>query len=91
MTASTRLFPYESIRNYAWVSSKVAHVTRVTDLSWKHHQAVARLMPKEQKHWLRKAQPREGAHENTRPQGRAEQWAGRVRHETMISRRFLMG
>jgi len=42
----------ETVRNYGWVSGKIKTVNRVTDLSWKHHQIVAKYPPEEQKEWL---------------------------------------
>ncbi len=51
---------YETQRNYAWVADQVKYVTRVTDLSWAHHRAVAALTSPEQRRWLKRAQPKEG-------------------------------
>ncbi len=48
----------ESLKVYMWVAAKVSPVTRVTDLHWSHHRAVAKLEPSEQARWLERA--REG-------------------------------
>ena len=46
----------ETQRNYLWVAESVpAEVRRLDVLSFSHHQAVARLTPKEQKKWLTEA------------------------------------
>ncbi len=46
----------ESLRVYKWVAEKIPAVTRVTELSWSHHRAVAKLEPPEQARWLERAQ-----------------------------------
>ncbi len=46
----------ETYRVYKWVAEKVPVVTRVTELSWSHHRAVAGLEPPEQARWLARAQ-----------------------------------
>ncbi len=50
--ASQALEQYEaeSLRNFAWVADKVKLVTRVTTLSWHHHQVVAALESKQQQY-----------------------------------------
>lgn len=48
-------FSYDRIKQYLWVSSKVAPVLRNTDLSWSHHYQVARMEPDEQAYWLDRA------------------------------------
>lgn len=43
---------YDSIAQVKSVSKNIEFCTRVQDLSWAHHRAVASLPPKEQKNWL---------------------------------------
>ncbi len=46
----------ESLRVYQWVAEKIPVVTRVTELSWSHHRAVAGLEdPEERARWLDRA------------------------------------
>jgi hypothetical protein len=46
----------ETLRAYRWTSKKVAKdVRRMDALKYSHHQAVAKLSPKEQKKWLNAA------------------------------------
>jgi len=47
----------QALMNEAWVSRKVQISTRVENLSWSHHRAVAPLTPEEQERWLQKAAP----------------------------------
>lgn len=47
---------YETVRSYTWTAEKVSpDVRRLDTLSFTHHQAVARLNPREQKKWLAEA------------------------------------
>lgn len=46
----------KSLRCYAWVAQRVPRVSRLTTLSWSHHQEVAALPRKEQKQWLARAE-----------------------------------
>lgn len=46
----------ETLRTYEWTSESVAPANRRMDvLEYSHHQAVARLAPRDQKRWLTKA------------------------------------
>jgi hypothetical protein len=45
----------ESIKVYRWVHSHVPEENRRADLSFKHHQLVAKLSPAQQKRWLTRA------------------------------------
>ena len=51
-----RAFKDVTVRQYSWVAAMVPRDTRVTDLDWSHHRAVAALESGEQKEWLEKAQ-----------------------------------
>jgi len=54
---------YNTLREYARVASEergVSFAMRMANVSWAHHQVVAALTPKEQRYWLKKAQPKEG-------------------------------
>lgn len=42
-------------RRWAWVCEKVQPALRRADLSFTHHEVIARLEPREQKHWLAQA------------------------------------
>jgi hypothetical protein len=46
---------FGALRGYALVASKVASATRVADLSWTHHRAVAALEEDDQRRWLDEA------------------------------------
>ena len=50
-----RPFKEETVRQYAWVAGTVARSTRVLELPWTDHRAVAALPPGEQAEWLEKA------------------------------------
>jgi hypothetical protein len=52
-------FDRETWRRWGWVCSKVSPDIRRKALSFTHHEAVARLEPREQRHWLDRAE-REG-------------------------------
>lgn len=45
----------QTIRAWAYVCDKVKFVSRLTNLSWMHHYAVAPLDPDEQRYWLQEA------------------------------------
>jgi hypothetical protein len=48
---------YQTLMNYAWVARKVEISARAENLTFRHHQAVAKLKdPEEQKHWLEMAE-----------------------------------
>ena len=49
-------FDYGTVRNAAWVASRVDVSRRRDKLSWSHHQVVAPLKPREQTLWLDKAE-----------------------------------
>lgn len=49
-------FEKETLRKFAWVSEKVTPAVRRRTLSFTHHEKVARLEPREQKHWLQRAE-----------------------------------
>ena len=51
-----RPFRDETVRQYAWVAGTVARPTRVTELPWTYHRAVAALPEPKQKEWLERAQ-----------------------------------
>lgn len=44
--------PYQTLRNYAYVSSRVNLSCRQDSLGFEHHAVVAKLKPDEQEHWL---------------------------------------
>lgn len=46
----------ETIRKFAWVAEKVQPAIRRKALSFTHHEVVAKLEPREQKHWLAAAE-----------------------------------
>jgi len=48
-------YEYESLRKASWVAASVETGTRVPDLSWGHHRAVAALAPAAQREWLARA------------------------------------
>lgn len=52
--AETGLGP-STLHNYVWVSRSVAPERRRADLTWTHHQAVAKLKPSQQSKWLEHA------------------------------------
>lgn len=47
---------YGTLRQEVWVSGRVQLCTRVHNLSWTHHRAVASLRPDEQERWLKFAE-----------------------------------
>lgn len=47
---------YQTLANYKWVAKQVQFSMRMENLSWNHHQAVAKLPPDEQVEWLTKAE-----------------------------------
>jgi hypothetical protein len=51
-----RGYGVERIRHYAWVAQQVPPGTRVPNLSFTHHRAVAALPPGEQAEWLERAE-----------------------------------
>ena len=50
-----RGFEDVTVRQYSWVAGRVAPDTRVSELPWTYHRAVAALAEPEQKEWLAKA------------------------------------
>lgn len=46
---------YDRARDYAYVAGNVPPAVRRADLSWRHHRAVAKLVPSEQETWLKQA------------------------------------
>ena len=48
-------YKVQTLKNAAWVASQYESSTRVDDLSFSHHQAVASLPPKDRKELLKKA------------------------------------
>jgi len=46
----------QTLKNYAWVASKVPASRRKATLSWSHHEAIAKLDPREQRTWLGRAE-----------------------------------
>jgi len=64
---------YGTLRNYAWVSRRLAHATRVASLSWTHHRAVASLPLREQRKWLTIAQAQTLSVADLRARIRADQ------------------
>jgi N6-adenosine-specific RNA methylase IME4 len=51
---------YGTLAQEKYVSNKVEFCTRVQNLSWTHHRAVAPLDPPDQKRWLKEAEPLPG-------------------------------
>ena len=49
--ASTGI-PYQTLRNYTYVASRVGLSCRQDNLGFEHHAVVAKLKPDEQEHWL---------------------------------------
>jgi hypothetical protein len=47
---------YQQLADLKWVASHVDISIRHENLSWSHHQAVAKLSPEEQEEWLNKAE-----------------------------------
>lgn len=50
-------YAYQSLRDAAWVSSKIEVSRRRDNLPWSHHREVAPLSPEEQERWLSEAEP----------------------------------
>jgi hypothetical protein len=46
----------QTLKNYAWVAQNVPTSRRRARLSWSHHEAIAKLGPREQKAWLDRAE-----------------------------------
>ena len=51
-----RGFEDVTVRQYSWVAGRVSPDTRVSELAWTYHRAVAALEAPKQKEWLEKAQ-----------------------------------
>lgn len=49
-------YSYQTLRNAQWVCSQIELSNRLDNLSFGHHQYVARFKPEEQKRWLDQAQ-----------------------------------
>jgi len=46
---------YQALRNYKWVANNVELSLRKDNLTWSHHNEVAKLEPEEQEYWLNEA------------------------------------
>jgi len=55
----------KTLINYKYVAKNVPKESRLEQLDWTHHREVAKLPPKDQRRWLKKAAPKNG---DTMPQ-----------------------
>jgi hypothetical protein len=46
---------YSTVKNYAWVALSVKRSRRRDDLTWTHHEIVAKLAARDQRRWLTRA------------------------------------
>lgn len=46
---------FDRIKNWNWVAGNVPETVRRGDLTWTHHRAVAKLVPRDQERWLARA------------------------------------
>jgi hypothetical protein len=65
-------FDYQTLRNYAWVASRLEPTRRQAQLSFSHHAEVAAFEPDDQDEWLRRALANGWSRNRLRAEIRAE-------------------